>query len=75
LSKPQPEWIADILVNRKSIGLGDDAVAGFLAVLEEKPTLLVDLGALRRIRDSVTESAEIQATFDRVLSRYNFMNR
>ncbi|MCB1132748.1 MAG: hypothetical protein KDN05_16610, partial [Verrucomicrobiae bacterium] len=75
ISATNPEWVAGILADRKSIGLGDDAVAGFLAGMEENPTVLVNLDVLGRIRDSVTDSDAIQATFDRVLSRHSFMNR
>ncbi len=65
------DMITKILTERETSGLTDDAVAGFLGALEQKPHLGIDLETLDQISAAAADSEEVQAIAARINKRYN----
>lgn len=65
------DMVSKILTEPETSGLTDEAVAGFLGALEQKPSLEIDLETLDRISAAAADSEEVQAIADRIHKRYS----
>jgi hypothetical protein len=65
------DMISEILTERETSGLTDEAVAGFLGALEKQTHLQINLETVDRISAAAADSEEVQAIADRIHKRYS----
>jgi hypothetical protein len=65
------DMISEILTERETTGLTDEAVAGFLGAFEKQPHLQINLETIDQLSTSAADSEEVQAILARINKRYN----
>jgi hypothetical protein len=65
------DMVSRILTERETIGLTNEAVAGFLGALEKQPDLEINLETIDKISATAADSEEVQAITDRIHERYS----